>query len=122
LLLILRRRLVVGAGGEALLRLFGLQLLRDRRLRRLERDGGLALERIPLREVLLERFGAGRGGRHPLPFEREAGAAAARARILLAQLLHQLARLLHGALRFVAQALELGARACAPALSLTRSA
>src|SRR5262249_11603640 len=65
--------------------------------------------------------GAGRGCREALPFEREAGAAAARARILLAQLLHQLARLLHRALRLVAQPIDTGAGAGAAALSLTRS-
>src|SRR5437868_14430027 len=63
LLLVGGGRLVVDAGGETILRRLVVQLLRQRRFRCVERGGGLTLQLLPLREVLLPALGAGRGQR-----------------------------------------------------------
>src|SRR6266851_1968602 len=64
LFLVAGRRLVVGAGGKAILRLLGLQLFRERGLDALERLRRLSTHFLPFREILFERFGAGRRQRH----------------------------------------------------------
>src|SRR6187549_3283256 len=60
LLLVCGGGLVVDAGGETILRRLLIQLLRQRRLGGVERGGGLALQLLPLCEVLLPALGAGR--------------------------------------------------------------
>src|SRR5262245_59737333 len=75
LLPVFGRRLVVGAVGQAIARLLGLQLPGNRLLGVLERGGQLTLHLLPAREVLLERLGSRSGHRHPASFEREPGTA-----------------------------------------------
>src|SRR5262245_30719507 len=58
---ILRRRLIVRAGREPILRSLRLELFRQRRLDVLERQGCLPPQVLPLGEVLLEGFSPRRG-------------------------------------------------------------
>src|SRR4051812_13251620 len=73
--LVLGRRLVVDAGGQAVARVLLLQPLREARFDLVERGGELFRQLLPAGEVLLETFGARRRQRHPLAFEGAAGAA-----------------------------------------------
>src|SRR6516164_6810643 len=120
---VLRWRLVVGARRETLLRFLRLKLLGERRLCILQRRGRLTPEVLPFRKVLLERLGARRRRRQPLPLEREPRAAATEARVLTPQLFHQLARLLHGPLHLLSKARGVKAPVSrAGALALPRAA
>src|SRR5207247_1097486 len=112
---VLGRRFVVGAGREAIARLFGLQLFRERRLGLLERRSHLPLEIFPAREVLLERLGAWRRHRHPAPLEREAGAALRVGLVLARELIQEILGFLQLAHRLFAQLREIGAAAAATA-------
>src|SRR5437660_10862509 len=109
LLLVFRRRLVLDAGSEPILRLLRLQLLRQRRLHPIERRGRLLAHFFPFGEVLLERLGAGRRQGHALTREGEAGAAARKVRIVAAHLIDEISRFLEMARVLVAQPRELGA-------------
>src|SRR5690349_20828881 len=126
LFLVLGRSLVVDAGSEAVLRLFRLDLLAERRFGALERLRRLPPQVLPSRVVLLEGFGAGRRQRHAaLVFEREARAAAGErlaGGILFAQLLEQLPCLVERARVVLAQFREIGAgTAAATLLALARA-
>src|SRR6185503_9462613 len=124
LFLVPRGRVVVGAGGQAILDLLFLDLLRQRRFDIVERLRGLPPHLLPLREVLLERLGAGCGnaaaGRR---LEGEAAAAAARqARIVAAHLVDEVLGLLELPRVLLAQPLQIAAGAGAGARGLALSA
>src|SRR5437773_12575360 len=70
-----RRRGIVGARCQPIPCLFRLQFFRQRRLGAVEGLGGLPLQVLPFREVLLERLGSRRRHRHAASLEREACAA-----------------------------------------------
>src|SRR5438093_10191601 len=95
LLLVLRRRLVVGAGRQSILRSLGLQLFRERRLDGIERQGCLSPQIVPLRKILFERFGARRRYRHSSRFLecKAAVSAAGERRILATHLVDEILRL-----------------------------
>src|SRR5580704_2040845 len=104
------RRFVVGARGEPIVRLLGLQLLRQRGLDVIENLRRLATQLLPFREVLLERFRTGRryadAGRR---LEGEAATAAAHeARIVAAHLVGERLGLLQLPLVLFAELLEIG--------------
>src|SRR5262249_15913746 len=118
LFLIFGRRPVVCACRESILRLLLLELLRQRRLDVLECLRRLTTEIFPASEILLERFGARSREGHPLPLEREAGAASGvrlPVRIVALQLIHQHLGLLQPARVLLAQPCELRAAAASAA-------
>src|SRR5258707_7252423 len=116
LLLVLRWRIVVGAGGQPVFRLFGLKLPGQRRLRVLERLRRLPAQVFPLREVLLEGFRPWSAEHAALTFQGEAGPAARKARIIVPQLIDEVLGLLELPLVFLAQLAEVCAGAAASAL------
>src|SRR5262249_33558535 len=123
LLLILRRRLVLDARRQTILRLLRLELLRQRRLDPIERGCRLLAHVLPFREVLLEGLGSRRRQGHALAGEGEAGAAASEVRIVAAHFVQQIFGFLEATRVFVAQAREVGAAGGAAArLALTRAA
>src|SRR5262245_23229220 len=94
LLLIIGRRLVLGAGGQPVARLARLQLLRERRFGAFEGFSHLLAQRLPPGKVLLEGLGAWRGQHHALPFEGDPRAALGILLIVAPQLVEQFLRLL----------------------------
>ena len=99
------------------MRLLRLELFRQRRFRQIERLGGLALQILPFREILLERFRSRRRHRHSPALERKPGIAAARECLVFAlQTVQEVARLLQAPRVLVAKPCEIGARTAAAAL------
>ena len=78
------------------------KLFGQRRLDLIERRADLSFHFLPLREILLERLGAGRRQRHPLPLEREAGSTLCVGGIVAAQLIDQLAHFLNFTIELLA--------------------
>src|SRR5215510_12656434 len=102
LLFVFRRRVVVGAGRQAILRLFGLKLFRQGCFGLLERLRRLPAEVFPLCEVLLEGFRARRGEHTARTLEGGAPSPACEAGIVAAQLIDELLGFLQAALILLA--------------------